>query len=47
MLVDRFCDRMVEMVVEERDDTVPEGQAEVKVQTLGRGKGQGAYGNLD
>ena len=44
MLVDGFCDRMVEMVDEKRDDTVPDGQAEVKVQTLGRGKGQGPYG---
>ena len=31
----------------EIDDTVPDGQAEVKVQTLGRGRGEGAYGNLD
>ena len=38
---------MVEMVVKKRDDTVPDGQAEVKVQTLGQGKGQGAYENLD
>ena len=47
MLVDIFCDRMVEMVVEKRDVTVADGQAEVKVQALGRGKGQGAYANLD
>jgi len=38
---------MVEVVVEEIDETVPERQAEVKVQTLGRGRGQGAYGILD
>ena len=47
MLVERFCARMVEMVVEKRDDTVADGQAEVKVQTLGRGKDQEAYANLD
>ena len=46
-MVDRFCDRMVEVVVEEINDTVPKGQAEVKVQTLGPGRGQGAYGILD
>ena len=35
------------MVVEERDDTVTDGPAEVKVQTLGRGRGQGANGNFN
>ena len=38
---------MIEVVVEEIDDTVLKRQAEVKVQTLGRGRGQGAYGILD
>ena len=39
--------RLVEMVVEKRDDTVTDGPAEVKVQTLGRGRGQGANGNFN
>jgi len=38
---------MIEVVVEEIDDTVPDGQAEIKVQTLGRTRGQGAYGDPD
>jgi len=38
---------MAEVVVEEIDDNVPERQTEVKVQTLGRGRGQDAYGILD
>ena len=33
------------MVVEERDDTVPDGPAEVKVQTLGRDRGIGGNGH--
>ena len=35
------------MLFEERDDTVPNGPVEVKVQTLGRDRGKGAYGNFD
>ena len=46
-MVEKFCDRMVEVVVEEIDDTVLKRQAEVKVQTLGLGRVQGAYGILD
>ena len=46
-MVEKFCDRMVEVVVEEINDTVLQGQAKVKVQTLSRGRGQGAYGILD
>jgi len=38
---------MVEVVVEEIDDTVPDVEAEVKVLKLGLGRGQGAYENLD
>ena len=40
---DSICDRMVEVVVEKIDDTVLQRKAEVKVETLGRGTGQGAY----
>ena len=38
---------MVEVVGEKIDDTVLQGQAEVKVDTLGQGTGQGAYGIHD
>ena len=34
------------MLFEERDETVANGPVEVKVQTLGRGRGQGAYENF-
>ena len=49
-LVDKLADslakwRLVEMVVEERDDTVTDGPAEVMVQTLGRGRGIGGNGH--
>ena len=47
MLNDSICDSMVEVVVEEIDDTVLQRQAEVKVETLGRVRGQCAYGILD
>ena len=47
MLNDSICDSMVEVVVEEIDDTLLQGHAEVKVETLGRVRGQGAYGILD
>ena len=47
MLNNSICDSMVEVVIEEIDDTLLQGQAEVKVDTLGRVKGQGAYGILD
>ena len=46
-MVERFFYRMVQVVVEETDDTVPDGQAEVKVHTLGLGRGQGAHGHFD
>ena len=47
MLNDSICDSMVEVVVEEIDDTLLQGQAEVKVETLGRVRGQEAYAILD
>ena len=40
---DIISNRMVEGLGEEIDDKVLQGQAEVKVETLGRGTGQGAY----
>ena len=39
---DSISNRMVEVVVEEMGNKVLQGQAEVKVETLGRGRGQGA-----
>ena len=39
----RFCDKMVEVVLEEIDNTVLRRKAQVKVQTVGRGIGQGTY----
>ena len=45
--MERLCDKVIEVAVEEIDEAVPDGEAEVKVQTLGRGRGQGAYGDLD
>ena len=47
MLNDSVCDSMVEVVVEEIDDTLLQGQAVVKVETLGRVRGQGDYGIND
>lgn len=42
-LVDRFCDKMVEEFLEQKDGTVLKRKAQVKVQTLGRGRSEGAY----
>ena len=41
--IDSISNRIVDVVVEEIDDKVLQRQAEVKVETLGRGRGQGAY----
>ena len=41
--IDSISNRMVKLVVEEIDDKVLQRQAEVKVETLSRGRGQGAY----
>ena len=47
MLNDSICDGMVELVVEEIDDNFLQEQAGVKVETLRRGRGQGAHGIND
>ena len=46
MLLDKFCDSGRDGS-RGKDNTFRDGQAEVKVQTLDRGRGQGANENLD
>ena len=41
--IDSISNRMVDVVVEKIDDKVLQRQEEVMVETLGRGRGQGAY----